>query len=78
MSVRGTSTSGTWRSAFGRATILLAVSVVVFLIVPDRLIAYLSLHVAPASRDALVTLWTAIAFVLVAYLLIRLQRGKTA
>jgi hypothetical protein len=68
--------STTWGRAFVRATVLLVASVVVFLVVPDRLIAWLSLHVAPRLRDLLVTLWTAVALVGVAYLFVRLQRDR--
>lgn len=68
--------SMTWGEALLRAAVLLVASVVVFLVVPDRLIAWLSLHVAPRLRDLLVTLWTAVAFVGVAYLFVRLQRDR--
>ena len=68
--------SMTWGEGLVRAAVLLVVSVVVFLVVPDRLIAWLSLHVAPRLRDLLVTLWTVAAFVGVAYLFVRLQRDR--
>jgi hypothetical protein len=65
----------TWSEAIVRAIILLAASTVVFLVVPDRLLAYLSLHVAPRVRDLLVTAWIAVGFWGVAALFVRLQRG---
>jgi hypothetical protein len=65
----------TWSAAIVRAVILLVASIVVFLVVPDRLLAYLSLHVAPGVRDLLVTAWVAVGFCGVAALFVRLQRG---
>jgi hypothetical protein len=68
----------TWGEAVVRAAILIVASAVVFLVVPDRLIAYLSLHVAPRIRDLLVTLWSVAAFAFAAYLFVRLQRGRVS
>jgi hypothetical protein len=70
------SSDASWGEAIVRAAILLVASVVVFMVVPDRLIAYLSLHVAPAVRDVLVTSWTVVAVCVVAALFVRLQRRK--
>jgi hypothetical protein len=67
-----------WAAAAVRATIVLIASVVVFIVVPDRALAYLSLHVAPGVRDLLVTLWIVVAFVAVARLFVRVQRRRTA
>jgi hypothetical protein len=67
-----------WAAAAVRATIVLFASVVVFIVVPDRALAYLSLHVAPGVRDLLVTLWIVVAFVAVARLFVRVQRRRTA
>jgi hypothetical protein len=68
----------TWGEATLRAAVLMLASVVVFLIVPDRLIAYLSLHVAPRIRDLLVTVWILVALVFMFYLFVRLQRGRVS
>jgi membrane-anchored protein YejM (alkaline phosphatase superfamily) len=76
--VRRNEADMSWRSAVVRAAILLVASVVAFVVVPDRLLAYLSLHVAPAVRDLLVTGWIAVAFVGVAVLFVRLQGRRTA
>jgi flagellar biogenesis protein FliO len=45
-------------------------------LIPDRLIAYLSLHVSPPTRDLLVLLSFVIAFLLVGWLFVRLQRQR--
>jgi hypothetical protein len=68
----------TWPAAIVRAAILLVAAIVVFLVVPDRLLAYLSLHVAPRVRDLLVTAWIGVGFCGVAALFVGLQRqGRT-
>jgi hypothetical protein len=68
----------TWPAAIVRAAILLVAAIVVFLVVPDRLLAYLSLHVAPGVRDLLVTAWMAVGFCGVAAFFVGLQRrGRT-
>jgi hypothetical protein len=67
-----------WADAAFRAAILLIVSIAAFIVVPDRAIAYLSLHVAPAVRDLIVTAWTVAAFCMVAYLFVRLQREASS
>ena len=45
-----------------RAVVVLVVSVIVFVLVPDRLLAYLTLHLVPFWRDALMLAYTAVAF----------------
>lgn len=71
----GGSAAPGWGSGLSRAALLLAVSFVGFLLIPNRLVAYLSLHVAPRARDALVLLWVALFFVFMGWLFVRLQRG---
>jgi hypothetical protein len=79
MSVRADGSSAmSWGAAIVRGAILLVASVVVFMIVPDRALAYLSLHVAPHVRDLLVTAWIVVAFVGVAVLFVRLQARGVA
>jgi hypothetical protein len=65
-----------WGSAVGRAALMLVVSVLGFVIIPNQLLTYLSLRVIPKERDLLVTLWWAAAFVGSCWLFLRLQRGR--
>jgi hypothetical protein len=67
-----------WAVAVVRAAVVLIASVVVFVVVPDRALAYLSLHVAPGVRDLLVTLWIAVAFVVMAAVFVRMQRRRAS
>lgn len=60
-------------AALLKAFIILLLAFVGFAIIPDRLVAYLSLHVAPRVRDALVTLWVIVYFVFLTWLFVRLQ-----
>lgn len=62
-----------WGTAIVRAAIMLVVAVVLFLIVPDRLLAYLSLHLVPLWRDLAMLAYTAIAFLVGCVVFVRLQ-----
>jgi len=80
MSVRARSGGGhdSWVGAAVRAVVMLVVSVVVFALVPERLLTYLTIRVSPSVRDALVVLWWAAALVATFVLFVRLQaRGKS-
>jgi hypothetical protein len=54
---------------------MLIASGIVFLVIPDRLLGYLSVHLVPTARDLLIALWWAIALVFACWLFVRLQRG---
>jgi len=56
--------------------LVLGGAVVGLVLVPDRLVAYLSLHVPPRTRDALVTLWAVVAFVALSRVFVLVQRGR--
>jgi hypothetical protein len=60
-------------TAAWKALILLALSFVGFMLIPDRLLSYLSVHVAPRTRDSFVSLWLAVFFVFMTWLFVRLQ-----
>ena len=71
---RGT-TEG-WSAATLKAVGLLIASFVVLAVVPDRLVSYLSLHVEPRTRDAIVTLlWlAALAVLMRVFVVLQLPR----
>ena len=57
--------------------LLLVVSFVGFVIVPNKLLAYLPLHgVDPHPRDAIVAAWVAAWFIATSVLFVRLQRQR--
>lgn len=66
-----------WGSAIVRGAIVLVVTVVLFLIVPDRLLAYLSLHLLPFWRDLAMLAYTAVAFVAGCVVFVRLQAARS-
>jgi hypothetical protein len=55
---------------------MLVVSWAAFVLIPNQMLSYLSLHVEPRVRDLLVTLWWAFALVGCSWLFIRLQRPR--
>jgi hypothetical protein len=65
-----------WTRAVVLAAIMLAASYLLFVLVPNNLLSYLSLHTAPRNRDLLVTLWWVVAFVFGCWLFVRLQRTR--
>ncbi|HTG46203.1 MAG TPA: hypothetical protein VK646_00930 [Actinomycetota bacterium] len=73
MEARGTAEMP-WLRAIVRAAIVLVVSVILFVIVPDRLLAYLSLHLVPFWRDLVMLVYVAAAFIAGCVVFVRLQR----
>ena len=65
-----------WGSAIVRATIIVVVMVVLFLVVPDRLLAYLSLHLVPLWRDLAMLAYMAVAFTVGCVVFWRLQGAR--
>jgi hypothetical protein len=57
-----------------RAALILVLSIVGFMIVPDRLLTFLATRVEPTLRDALVLLWNVIFFVVLVKVFVSLQR----
>jgi hypothetical protein len=66
-----------WGTAIVRAVVVLVATAVLFVIVPDRLLAYLTVHLVPFWRDALMLLYVAVAFVAGCVLFVRLQGART-
>ena len=65
-----------WLPAAWKAAVLSIAAIVGFVVVPDRLVAYLSLHVAPRTRDAIVLLWSVFWFVALSLVFVLLQRRR--
>lgn len=65
-----------WGRATWKAAMILVAAVVGFMLVPDRLVAYLSLHVAPRVRDAIVSLWLILFFLALSWAFVLLQRKR--
>lgn len=65
-----------WLRAVALAAIMLAASYLLFVLVPNNLLSYLSLHTSPRNRDVLVTLFWVVAFVFGCWLFVQLQRTR--
>ena len=63
-----------WALAIGLAAVMLLTSYLVFVLIPNNLLAYLATRTVPFTRDLLVTLWWSGAFVASCWLFVRLQR----
>lgn len=68
----------TWRDATLRAALILVLSFGGFMIVSDRLLAFLATRVEPTLRDALVLLWSVVFFLVLAKIFVALQRRGSA
>jgi hypothetical protein len=65
-----------WGEAILKAAALLLLAYAGFAIVPDRLLAYLTLHVSPRARDGLVVLWTVAFFIVLTWIFVAIQRWR--
>jgi hypothetical protein len=65
-----------WVGAAWRASVAIVLSVVIFIVIPDRAFTYLSKHVVPLARDAILLTWMVIAFFAMCWLFVRLQSGR--
>jgi hypothetical protein len=66
-----------WSSAAIRAALVLVLSVVGFVLVPDRIVTYLSEHARPSVRDLATLVWVLGWFTVLSWLVTRLQRRRT-
>jgi peptide/nickel transport system permease protein len=54
----------------------IVLSVVIFIVIPDRAFTYLSKHVVPLARDAILLTWMVVVFFAMCWLFVRLQSGR--
>jgi hypothetical protein len=66
-----------WWSAAVRAAVIVVLSVVGFLLVPDRIVTYMSEHARPGVRDLATLAWVLAWFVALSWLVTGLQRRRT-
>jgi hypothetical protein len=66
-----------WSLAAIRAALVLVLSVVGFVLVPDRIVTYLSEHARPGVRDLATFVWVLGWFTVLSWLVTRLQRRRT-
>jgi hypothetical protein len=66
-----------WSSAAIRAALVVVLSVVGFVLVPDRIVTYLSEHARLGVRDLATLAWVLGWFIVLSWLVTRLQRRRT-
>jgi len=59
-----------------KAAVMIVALVAGLVVIPDRLLSYLSPRVGSTARDALVLGWEVVAFVALAWAFVALQRGR--
>jgi hypothetical protein len=62
-----------WDGAALRALAAVLLSLLMFIVIPDRIVTYLSRHVVPAARDLIVLAWVTFAFLFMCWAFVRLQ-----
>jgi hypothetical protein len=72
----GAPTREPWVHAIVTAAIMLVVSYSVFVLIPNNLLTYLTVHVNTRARDLLILLWWVAALVFSCWLFVRLQRRR--
>jgi hypothetical protein len=65
-----------WDGAALRGLAAVVLSLIMFIVIPDRLVTYLSRHVIPAARDLIVLAWVTFAFLCMCWAFVRLQGGR--
>ena len=73
---RRTPSATGWNRAVTGAALMIVLSYVAFVFVPNTLLGYLSTRVVPTWRDLIVVAWWAMAFVACCWVFVRLQRGR--
>jgi hypothetical protein len=74
---RTTSTRSWWR-AIAAASLMIVLSFVAFVFIPNTLLGYLSTRVIPTWRDLIVVVYWMVAFLGCCWIFVRLQRVRGA
>ena len=73
----GDTRTTSWGAALLGAAAMILLSFLVFILIPNSLLAYLTTRMTPTGRDLVVVAWWALAFVASCVVFVRLQRrGK--
>lgn len=71
-------TGGSWWRALGAAAIMIVLSFLAFVYVPNTLLGYVSTRLVPTWRDLTVVAYWMVAFVACCWVFVRLQRVRGA
>jgi len=72
----GESAGGGWGAAVVLGALVMIAAVLGFVVIPHFIVTFLSSRAVPQTRDGLVLLWEAVAFVALSWVFVRLQRGR--
>ena len=61
-----------------KALAMIAICFLLFVLVPNSLLGYLTTRMTPTGRDLVVTTWWLAAFVVASWIFVRLQRRRGA
>ena len=76
--VSGFRTSSTWVRALIAAAIMVVLTFVSLVLIPNTLLGYLTTRVVPTWRDLIVVTWWVLAFIGCSVVFVRLQRRRNA
>ena len=76
--VSGSRTSSTWVRALIAAAIMVVLTFVSLVLIPNTLLGYLTTRVVPTWRDLIVVTWWVLAFIGCSVAFVRLQRRRNA
>ena len=71
--VAGAPATTSWGHAALAAAAMVAISFLVFVLIPNTLLGYLTTRMTPTGRDLVVATWWAVGFVAACVLFVRLQ-----
>lgn len=74
----GADGGGSWGAAALKALAMIAICFLLFVLVPNSLLGYLTTRMTPTGRDLVVTTWWLAAFVVASWIFVRLQRRRGA
>ncbi len=66
-----------WGNALFHAVVMVALSFIAFVLIPNTLLGYLTTRMTPVGRDLVVTGCWAVAFLIVCVVFVRLQQKRT-
>ena len=74
----GTGSTTSWGRAGVAAAVMVVLSYLFFILIPNTLLGYLTTRLTPTGRDLVVAAWWAVAFVVACVIFVRLQGRRRA
>ncbi len=74
----GDADARSWGAAFIAAAVMVLLSFLAFVLIPNSLLGYLTTRMTPTGRDLVVVGWWTLAFLISCVVFVRLQRRGSA